>query len=279
MTMNPATRFLDKEGGRIAYDDTGGGPLLIAAPGMGDTRRVYRHLSPLLEQAGLRLVTFDIRGLGETSAAWYDYSDAAIASDYISLLDHLGAPSAVLIGNSKTASSAVIAAADHAERVSGLALLSPFARQVPVKAWQMLLFKLMLGGPWGRAAWVSYYRRNLYPGPKPGDHRDYVAALARNLAEPGRYKAFREQIKDSHAESGARLSQVRQPTVIVMGAADPDFPDPQAEARELGTILRAPILLLEGSGHYPQADQPEKVVPAIIDLVRRVDSARVKAAA
>jgi pimeloyl-ACP methyl ester carboxylesterase len=137
----------------------------------------------------------------------------------------------------------------------------------------------MLGGPWGRAAWVSYYRRNLYPGPKPVDHRDYVAALARNLAEPGRYKAFREQIKDSHAESGARLSQVRQPTVIVMGAADPDFPDPEAEARELGTILRARILLLDGSGHYPQADQPEKVAPAIIDLVGRVDSARVKAAA
>jgi pimeloyl-ACP methyl ester carboxylesterase len=278
--MDPATRFFEREGGRVAYDDTGGGgPLLIAAPGMGDTRGVYRHLSPLLSQAGLRMVTFDIRGLGETSAVWADYSDAAIASDYVALLDHLGGAHAVLVGNSKSASSVVIAATDHPARVSGLVLLSPFARQVPVKWWQLLVFRLMLGGPWGRAAWVSYYRRNLYPGPKPADHRDYVAALARNLAEPGRFKAFRGQIEDSHAESGARLSQVRQPSVIVMGAADPDFPDPQAEARELGTILRAPILLLEGSGHYPQADQPEKVAPAIIDLVRRVDSARVKAAA
>lgn len=268
--MISTTRFLEKNGGRIAYDDVGGGPLVVAAPGMGDTRAVYRHLSPLLIMAGLRLVTFDLRGLGESSAGWDDYSDAAMASDYVSVLDHLGSPSAVFIGNSKTASSVVIAATDYPDKVSGLVLIGPFAREVPVKRWQKLLFGAMRGGPWGRVAWVSYYRKNLYPGPKPEGHEAHVAALAKNLAEPGRYKAFKEQVKDIHAESGSRLEKVTQPCLIIMGAADPDFPDAKKEASELARLMRANMLLVENSGHYPQADNPEKVASAIINLVQRV---------
>jgi pimeloyl-ACP methyl ester carboxylesterase len=269
--MISKTRFLEKSGGRIAYDDTGGsGPLLIAAPGMGDTRGVYRHLSPLLIEAGLRLVTFDLRGLGESSAGWDDYSDAAIASDYISLLDHLGSSSAVFIGNSKTASSVVIAATDFPEKVSGLVLLGPFAREVSIKWWQKLLLGIMLGGPWGRAAWVSYYKKNLYPNMKPIDHKGYVAGLSKNLAEPGRFKAFKKQAEDIHAESGSRIKKVSQPSLVVMGTADPDFPDAEKEARELADLLKGGVLLVADSGHYPHADNPDKVAPAIMDLVMGV---------
>jgi pimeloyl-ACP methyl ester carboxylesterase len=268
--MSGATRFLEVSGGRIAYDDTGGpGPVVIAAPGMGDTRRVYRHLTPPLGAAGLRVVTFDLRGLGESSVGWDDYSDAAIASDFAEVLDHLGVRAAVLIGNSKTCSSAVIAATDRPDRVSGLVLLGPFAREVPVKWWQMVLFGAMLGGPWGRRVWVSYYKKRLYPGPKPPDHDQYVSALSRNLAEPGRFKAFREQAKDNHAESGRRLSRVSQPALIVMGTADPDFPDPKREASGLAGLIKAEVLFAEGSGHYPQADSPATVAPAILEFVER----------
>jgi pimeloyl-ACP methyl ester carboxylesterase len=271
--MNSRTQFFEKAGGRIAFDDTGGsGPLIIAAPGLGDTRGVYRHLSPLLAGAGLRLVTFDLRGLGESSVAWDDYSDAAIAGDFISLLDHLGGISAVLVGNSKAASSAVIAATDSPKKVSGLVLLGPFARKVPVKWWQKLLFGLMLGGPWGRSAWVSYYKKNLYPGRKPGDLEDYAAALSRNLAEPGRFNAVKEQARDNHSQSGRRLEKVTQPSLVVMGTADPDFPDAGTEAQEIARLMKADVLLVEGSGHYPQADNPEKVAPALVDFVRRVET-------
>jgi len=271
--MNDKTQFLEKNGGRIAYDDTGGsGPLFIAAPGMGDTRGVYRHLSPLLTRRGLRLVTFDLRGLGESSVEWPDYSDAAIATDYLSLLDHLGKPSAILIGNSKTASSVIIAGTDNPHSVSGLILLGPFAREVPIKWWQRLAFGFMLSGPWGRSVWASYYKRNLYPGNKPQDHEVYAAALSRNLAEPGRFRAFKEQAKDSHAESGARLGNVSQPSLIVMGTEDPDFPDARREAQELARIMKADLLLMEGSGHYPQADNLDMVAKAILDFVERLET-------
>ena len=76
------TRFLDRSSGRISYDDSGGdGPLVIAAPGMGDSRKVYRHIVPALTTAGLRLVTMDLRGIGESAVNWDNYSDAAVASE------------------------------------------------------------------------------------------------------------------------------------------------------------------------------------------------------
>lgn len=269
--MSSETQFLEKFGGRIAYEDTGGsGPLILAAPGMGDTRGVYRHLSPLLTEAGLRLVTFDARGMGESSTGWNDYSDAAIASDYIGLLVHLGSSSAVLMGHSKTASSVVIAATDHPDKVSGLVLLGPFARKAPTKWRERLMFSIMLGGPWGRGVWVSYYKNKLYPGNKPEDHEDYVAALSKNLAEPGRFKALKEQAKDLHVKSGQRLDKVRSPALIIMGTDDPDFPNPKIEANELAALLKGSVLFVERSGHYPQADNPEEIAPAIINHIKKI---------
>src|ERR1700743_2341137 len=86
------TRFLAVDGGRIAYDDTGGtGPLLLALPGMGDLRSEYRLLRPALLRAGYRVVTMDVRGFGASSAHWADYSAHAVGRDALALLEHLNA--------------------------------------------------------------------------------------------------------------------------------------------------------------------------------------------
>lgn len=265
-----STKFLDRPGGRIAYDDPGGdGPLAIAAPGMGDTRAVYRHLAPRLSEAGIRLVTMDLRGMGESSVAWDDLSSPALASDYLALIDELSSGPAMLIGNSIAAGASVIAATDAPDRVDSIVLLGPFVRRPSQKWWEKLMFSAVLAPPWGRLAWVSYYRKNMYPGPKPPDFEGYIDALSDNLSEKGRMAALRGLAANTHEESGRRITKVTQPVLVVMGTEDPDFPDPVAEANELGDLMGGEVLLLEGSGHYPQADSPEKVAPAIVDLVRR----------
>lgn len=264
------TQFLDRPGGRISYDDNAiDGPLVIAAPGMGDLRHSYRHLRDGLAAAGIRFVTMDIRGIGESSVGWSDLSDAAIASDYLALLDELGGGPAVLVGNSLSCASSVIAATDAPDQISGIMLLGPFVRDVPMAWWQKAAFGAMLTPPWGRSMWVSYYRKNLYPGPRPADHDAYVSSLSDNLGEPGRFAAFRSISTNSHAESGKRIGSVRQPAVVVMGTADPDFPDPEAEAIEIGKVMNAEVVMSEGSGHYPQADNPTLVADALVELIDR----------
>jgi predicted dienelactone hydrolase len=42
------TEFLDIEGGRIAYDVTGSGPLVVRSHGIGVRRQDYRFLAPIL---------------------------------------------------------------------------------------------------------------------------------------------------------------------------------------------------------------------------------------
>src|SRR6478672_13491401 len=122
------TRFSKVQDGTLAYDDTGAGPLVICVPGMGDLRGEYRFLAPRLVAAGYRVVTLDVRGHGETSVRWPDYSVAGIGADILSLARALDAGSATIIGTSMAAGAAVWAAAEEPERVAGLVLIGPFVR-------------------------------------------------------------------------------------------------------------------------------------------------------
>jgi predicted dienelactone hydrolase len=49
------TEFLDVPGGRIAYEVTGSGPLVVLSHGIGVRREDYRFLAPMLVQAGYRV--------------------------------------------------------------------------------------------------------------------------------------------------------------------------------------------------------------------------------
>jgi alpha-beta hydrolase superfamily lysophospholipase len=64
------TEFLDIAGGRIAYEVTGHGPMVVLSHGVGDHRQVYRFLAPHLAQAGYRVANADLRGHGESSMGW-----------------------------------------------------------------------------------------------------------------------------------------------------------------------------------------------------------------
>ena len=75
------TEFLDVEGGRIAYDVTGAGPLVVLAHGMGNRRDAYRFLAPQLVAAGYRVANVDLRGHGESSTGWSSYTRTDTAGD------------------------------------------------------------------------------------------------------------------------------------------------------------------------------------------------------
>jgi len=270
------TKLLDVPGGRLAYDITGpeGAPLVICTPGMGDTRKVYRFLAPRLAGAGYRVATLDLRGEGESSVGWDDYRSAAASADQLALLRHLGGP-AVLLSNSYSAASSIVAAADAPDLVAGLAMTGPWARSPrPAGGIQGLIMKAGTALV-GRiaAAWTAYYR-SLYKGAKPADLGEYTRDLATNLRQPGRLVALRGMLAGGHDAAAARLPEVRCPALIVMGTADPDFPDPVAEARWIQQQLAdggndVVVELLDGCGHYPIAEAPEPTGKAVLAFLDR----------
>ncbi len=261
------TRLLKVGANQIAFDDTGGDEaLVLCIPGMGDLRSEYRLIRPLLRQAGYRVVTMDVRGFGETSAVWDDYSAHAIGRDALALLDHLGAASAVVLGNSFAAGAALWAAHDAPAQVRGTVLLGPIVRDLKVPFASMLALEVGFAGPWRVWFWTTYWD-SLFPTRKPADHAQAKAALTRNLREPGRMAALRTMVNLSKADTAAILPRSRVPALIVMGTKDPDFPDATAEAASLASTLNAGSLLVEGAGHYPHAELPEAVAPRLLTFL------------
>jgi pimeloyl-ACP methyl ester carboxylesterase len=263
------TLFLPRPGGRLAYDDTGGeGPLAVAVPGIGDLRSEYRELVPRLRAAGYRVVTLDLRGHGESDVTFTDLERTTAGADVIALLEHLGGGPAHLIGTSYGAAAVAWAAIVRPDLAVSLTLIGPFVRDVPVPAYMRLGMRLMLMRPWGARAWASWYAK-LHPGHRPADLDEHRASIRRNLAQPGRLAALRAMARTSSREVEARLAEVTAPSLVVMGTADPDFPDPVEEARTIAALIDGQVELVDGAGHYPHVEQPDSTAEAITTFLTR----------
>ena len=176
--MSAMTQTLQRPEGRIGYDVTGDGPLVVCLPGMGELRSVYRFTVPPLVDAGFRVATMDLRGHGDSDVGFSTFDDVAAGTDALALIEELGGP-AVLVGNSMGAGAAVWAAAERPDLVAGLALIGPFVRNPkisPVMAWT---FRAMMSGPWATRMWLSYLPR-LYPARKPADALFRIDSLLRD---------------------------------------------------------------------------------------------------
>ncbi|HEY9472610.1 MAG TPA: alpha/beta hydrolase [Mycobacteriales bacterium] len=266
----PATRYLDRPQGRIAYDivGDGDGPLVVCVPGMGSLRAVYRQLATTLAAAGNRVATMDLRGHGDSDATFTSYDDPASAGDILALVAHLGGP-VTLVGNSMGAAVSVLAAATEPDSVAGLVLVDPFVRDIPTSAATRLLMRAAMAGPWAGRVWISYLPK-LFPTRRDADFDRLRAAIAASLRRPDHRRAFSATTRTSHAPAEAVLDQVRVPTLVVMGEKDPDFPDPTAEANLVAERLGGQAVLVPAAGHYPQAEFPELVGPAVVDFMRRM---------
>lgn len=259
------TKFFNHKNGQIAYDVTGEGQLVVCVPSLGDVRGEYRFLVPELVKAGYRVATMDVRGHGETSTGWDDYSVAGIGEDILALIRELGGESAIVVGTSMGGGAAIWTAVEAPELVKGMLLVDPF---VDGDSNRLLVFLLsiMFARPWGASTWKTYYS-SLYPTRKPADFAEYVSALQANIKQRGRLEAVMAMLRASKVASGARMPKVKQPALVLMGSKDPDFKDPEAEAKRVAEAVRGEFKIIENAGHYPHAEMPEVTAPLMIEFM------------
>ncbi len=302
LTTLPQVHYLHRPEGRIAYTVRGDGPLVVCVPGMGDRRSTYRDLTPALLAEGYRVAEVDLRGHGESDTTFTTHGDAATGEDLLALVEALGGP-AVVVGNSMGASAALWAAAEQPSSVAGTVLLGPFVRDADVPGWraglQRALIRAGLLRPWGGAVWVAAYRsfavgkdrrprstregrperggrpvrgRESVRGRLPLWFEDHVGALRESLRDPARLRSLRDLVGQlTHREVHERMGAVRSPALVLMGAQDPDFPDPAAELAYIVHHLGAGAgtgqvrgVLVPECGHYPQYQRTDVVGPEIV---------------
>ena len=260
------TKYLDHKNGKIAYEVVGEGQLVLCVPSLGDIRGEYRFLAPLLVQAGYRVATMDVRGHGGTSTQWDDFSVAGVGEDILALIRELKAGPAIIVGTSMGGGAAIWAAVEAPELVRGMIMIDPFVDGDGNK-FLVALVSIMFARPWGPSMWMKYYS-SLYPTRKPADFAEYSSALHANIQQRGRMEAVVEMLRVSKRASGERMAKVTQPALVLMGSKDPDFKNPEAEAKRVAEAVRGSYKIIENAGHYPHAEMPEIAAPLMLDFMQ-----------
>ena len=277
------TEFLEAGGGRIAYDATGDGPLVVLSHGMGDHRGTFRFLAPLLVQAGYRVANADLRGHGESSMGWASVTGkdlitrTDVAGDLLALIRHLGG-SAVIVGHSISGGAATIAAATAPELLSGIVEINPFTRTQQLDVLGLLrisryrrgITRLLRAqllrslGTWMRYLDVAYPT-------KPADYAAYIADLRAKLTAPGRMAEFIKAGKSTPGDAQAKLASIRCPALIIMGTLDPDFAHPKTEGEAIAAAMPAglaTVAMVDGAGHYAHAQCPDEVAALVTGFLK-----------
>ncbi|WP_218018253.1 alpha/beta fold hydrolase [Nocardia shimofusensis] len=276
------TMILEVEGGQLAYDVAGGGPLFVLVPGMGENRSSFRAVADRLVAAGHRVAAMDMRGHGESSLGWDSYTRTDVAADILALIRHLGGP-AVVVGHSFAGGAATIAAAQAPELVEAVVEIGPFTRRQQPDLRALLTDSryrkgmLLLAGAAGLRS-VGLWKRYLdhaTPGTKPAGFDERLAAADADLRRPGRMAVLSKFGSAAPTDAGDELAGIGCPALVLMGTLDPDWADPKAEGE--GIVSEMPtglgrLEMVEGAGHYPHVQFPERVAASILAFV--ADSAR-----
>ena len=143
-----------------------------------------------------------------------------------------------------------------------------------------VLFRAPLAAP----MWASQYR-SWHPSRPPADLDEQLATLRAMLAEPARRRAVRQTLCAHRDGLDERIERIGQrgagtlPTLVIMGGADNHFPDPASEARHIGERTGDHVVVVEGAGHYPHAEFPDRVAAAMLAFIEQHTDAPAQVAA
>jgi pimeloyl-ACP methyl ester carboxylesterase len=261
------------KGVALSGEAAGEGAPVVLAHGLTATRRNVVQGSRHLLGRGRRLISYDARGHGESSAAAdpdrYEYAD--LAGDLAAVLDAQGLARAVVAGSSMGAATAARFALEHPERVEALVLITPAYRgpgQLGAEAlahWDGLAAALAAGDveafvdASGASDLPERWREpaRLATRQRIERHRD-LGAVARALHVVPRSRAF----------AGLdELERLELPALVIGTRDEADPGHPLATAEEYARRLPQGKLLVEAPGDTPLAWQGARLSRAIGDFL------------
>lgn len=254
------------DGGRIAYDLAGEGPPLLLIRPLGGSRVSWDSFATLLAMH-TRVISFDPRGVGDSSSAPLLCSTRGMAHDVQALLDQLQVARAHVYGISLGGMVASWLAIDAPDRVQKLVLASTLPRGLEAHApggalgpWPMLRCLARPAGE-AEACLATHILSPQFRSSQPEAVRR-VQQLARQ--KPATHRAFLSLAGAAASHDARRqLSTIRAETLVLIGEYDPLLTiDSQREL--LRELPRARYELIEGAGHDVSVEAPAKTAARVL---------------
>ncbi len=254
--MPPLQTTTTTAGLTLAWREAGEGPALVFLHGIGSGSEGWE--GQFSHFAGThRVVAWDAPGYGGSgdleplSPAAADYADALAG-----LLDRIGIENAVLVGNSLGALMASAFVKRHAARVRGLVLSDIAAghgRLSEEERGEKLMQRLDDVAELGPAG-MAEKRAGRLIGPQaaPGSRHKVVRIMSKIRPKGYAQAARMLSLGDVFAE----LAGCHAPALVVCGAED--VITPPAGNRAVAEALGARFELIEGIGHLPYLEAPER---------------------
>jgi pimeloyl-ACP methyl ester carboxylesterase len=254
-------------------DILGDGPPIVLLHGLSATRRNVVQGSRHLAKRGYRLIAYDARGHGSSSAA-PSYGYPELIEDLEGVLSALSLERAALVGSSMGAATAMAFALRHPERVPALVQITPayfgFARTGAVDGdeWERMAAGLERGGveafvdvaqpPGTGERWREITREAIRQRMERHEHPLEVA------------QALRAVPRTLPWEGLDALEGLDVPVLIVASRDQMDELHPFAVAEEYERRLPNAELVVEDEGQSPLAWQGARLSHAIGDFLERV---------
>lgn len=281
-------RHISIHGYDLAYRMEGQGPSILLLHGIAGSSRTWRDVFPRLVDR-YTVIAPDLIGHGRSDKPVGDYSLGAFASGIRDLLEVLDIDRATVVGQSFGGGVAMQLAYQHPEWCERLVLVDSggLGREV---SW--LLRMMTLPGSeyvmpaifpgfirdWGD----SIFKMASEHGIRLGRATEMWSAYA-SLAEAENRQAFARTIRSVIDPGGQSVSAMDRlylasalPTLIVWGERDDIIPVSHAYAAH-EAIPGSRLVILEGAGHFPQIEAPEKFVDALLDFIGSTRPARLEA--
>lgn len=261
-------------GSTLAGEEVGEGTAILQAHGLTATRRYVLHGSVTLARRGYRLVSYDARGHGESSAApeGSGYGYDALTDDLRAVVaERAGGARPVLVGHSMGCHTALAHALEHATEVAALVLAGPVVLGIPASDetlayWDALAAGLERGGVDG---FMEAYETSLTADPA---WTETALRITRERMQLHRHpeavvRALREVPRSLPFEGIEELETLEVPALVVASYDDADPGHPYAVAEAWAERLPVARLVSEEPGKSPLAWQGGRLSRVIADFL------------
>jgi len=212
------------------------------------------------------VVALDVIGHGVTRTKAPPYSFQRCADYVAGAIEALDLTDVCLVGQSYGGEFVWRAALDHPERISRVVLMDSAGYPRRDDEWLPEEVKMR---EWWVARWGYLFNSRerilsaLQPHfqkPVSADRRDEIYLVCSNADS---WRAMVDLARDENGTRSGELTQLKQPTLLVWGALDIAYKPERFAVLFERDIPDSELVLIEGSGHYPQEEQPAAVVEAL----------------